>query len=159
MIIRPKWWFLLIKTCLFMYFVLYTLLKLWLCCVWVTNWWINSQSLLTILCGGLLSSRQKLWFNIFGGLFLNVCVSFLVALMCVCVSNSFCFRWSNNFLWACFIFGVISWNFKAMKSMCISNSKVVQKLFSNKFLVSHYILYNFIKVICKCEIQFYMVQF
>jgi hypothetical protein len=157
MITRPKWWFFFIKTCLFMYFVLYTLLKLWLCCVWVTSWWINSQSLLTILCGGLLSSRQKLWFNIFGGLFLNVCVSTSKGMflnVCVCVSNSFWFRWSNNFLWMCFIFGVISWNFKAMKSMCISNSKVGQNISSNKFLVSHYILYDFIKVICKREIQF-----
>ncbi len=73
--------------------------------------------------------------------------------MCVCLTP-FGSDGLTNFYEHVSFFAVISWKFKAMKSMCISNPKVVQNLSSNKFLVSHYILYDFTKFICKREIQF-----
>ncbi len=57
----------------------------------------------------------------------------------------------------CFICGIILWDLKAIKSISISNFKVVKKLFLN--FLCHYVLYDYVITIYKCEIQFYTINF
>jgi len=56
-----------------------------------------------------------------------------------------------------FMCGIMLWDPKVIKSIFISNFKVVKKLFLN--FSCHYIMYEYVITICKCEIQFYIVNF
>jgi len=51
----------------------------------------------------------------------------------------------------CFIYGIILWDPKAIKSISISNFKVLKKIFLN--FSCHYILCDYAITIYKCEIQ------